>query len=524
MSKTTTCILLTLLGLFFLGLWWLMDDAPEDHGTAASLQGMVEDGDQGPIAAEVRLRCADEGIQKIRAGEDGLFEFEGLPEGSCRVMAQAEGYLAGMREVSARLDVEILAGERLVDVRLLLYRPNRIAGQVLGPAGPVPNAKIGLFVIQAPDVEQAYSEDLELVTSADGRFHLEGLGPGTLQVLAEAEGLAMGRSREFDLRSGTSIEDLRIVLSPLQAIKVAEAPRLIMRRDASEQDSDTGSLSGRVLTSGSGKSVRIFDLRMLAFREKDGELGKLPRRAQRRIADGEGRFRLEGLEPGQYSLEIRAPGRTSSRLESVRVEAGRLTDLGDLFLSGPGSVRGRVVDGRTGEGLPGVNVGALGVGGRSVRSQSDADGNFRLTQLPADLVSVGLAKHGYLRELLSGISVQAGQELDLGEVSLESSQGKRGSFAYAGMGASLKQEGGRLLVGDVFEGAPAAQVGLVTGSQIMTVDGQDVSALGLRGAVERIRGRDGSMVSLEVILPGESSSRLLHIQRGRVISPARRRP
>ena len=55
-----------------------------------------------------------------------------------------------------------------------------------------------------------------------------------------------------------------------------------------------------------------------------------------------------------------------------------------------------------------------------------------------------------------------------------------------------------LFVAGLMAGGGAAQAGLSEGDEILSVDGQPVTELGFRGAIQNIRGPEGSCVPLVV--------------------------
>ncbi|MCA9675585.1 MAG: PDZ domain-containing protein, partial [Myxococcales bacterium] len=65
-------------------------------------------------------------------------------------------------------------------------------------------------------------------------------------------------------------------------------------------------------------------------------------------------------------------------------------------------------------------------------------------------------------------------------------------------GARLAADGDALRVLGVIAGGGAAEAGLVEGDRIVTVDGTAVTALGLDGAIQQIRGPVGTQVVLGI--------------------------
>jgi carboxyl-terminal processing protease len=73
---------------------------------------------------------------------------------------------------------------------------------------------------------------------------------------------------------------------------------------------------------------------------------------------------------------------------------------------------------------------------------------------------------------------------------------ERGS--YSGIGASLQKTKDGLVISAVFEGSPAKAAGLGPGDIIVTVDGKDTKNTSIETSISRIKGAEGSTVTLSV--------------------------
>jgi carboxyl-terminal processing protease len=78
----------------------------------------------------------------------------------------------------------------------------------------------------------------------------------------------------------------------------------------------------------------------------------------------------------------------------------------------------------------------------------------------------------------------------------EVEQKQRGS--YSGIGASLQQSEDGLVITSVFEGSPAKAAGLVPGDIIQAVDGKSTKGAAIDTSISRIKGAEGSTVTLTV--------------------------
>ena len=77
---------------------------------------------------------------------------------------------------------------------------------------------------------------------------------------------------------------------------------------------------------------------------------------------------------------------------------------------------------------------------------------------------------------------------------------------FSGIGVWLKDRGGRLEIVSVIPSTPAQQVGLSEGDVIESIDGEPVGSLNSDQAVNRIKGKEGTEVSLGIDRGGEQVS------------------
>lgn len=178
-----------------------------------------------------------------------------------------------------------------------------------------------------------------------------------------------------------------------------------------------GAIHGRLFDEATGTPVS--GLTVLAEPEASGEY---PRSA---AADPEGRFRVEGLEPGTYVLAtgndmVSGPSDyvwewyddADERIDAIGVEvvAGQVTTI-EWPMSFGGVVEGTVTHRATGEPVPGAYVGArrlpedLPTNYLSV--ETDADGRYRLGGLSAGTYTMVVALAG--TEEVGTVEVELGQ-------------------------------------------------------------------------------------------------------------------
>ncbi len=229
-------------------------------------------------------------------------------------------------------------------------------------------------------------------------------------------------------------------------------------------------------------------------------------------ADKEGRYHLAHLDPGTYQLSVIADkGRAGAEVE---VEQGQ-TAQRDLQLIAYGSVRGVVLDARTGNPIKQISVAAFSDVGSDTESlamkfltgegpRTDDQGAFRVGRLGAGkgtLIVFDGDVGGFEIVAQKEFELKAGEDLDLGEIRgvnatsvPEEQRGELGaSFVHATWSerprngpdkadaeppADVNPAVEQLWVASVEEGGPAAEAGLAVGDRVVSVAGIDVAMVG----------------------------------------------
>jgi len=90
------------------------------------------------------------------------------------------------------------------------------------------------------------------------------------------------------------------------------------------------------------------------------------------------------------------------------------------------------------------------------------------------------------------------------------------SGQYSGVGLEVAEQDGRIVVVSPIEGSPADRAGILAGDVLLAIDGESLAPGGLDHAVERMRGRNGSMVRLAVARAGEPAPLRFELLRSEV--------
>src|SRR6478609_2544608 len=90
---------------------------------------------------------------------------------------------------------------------------------------------------------------------------------------------------------------------------------------------------------------------------------------------------------------------------------------------------------------------------------------------------------------------------------------------YYGLGIAIRQQNGDVIVGSVYEGAPAYEAGIRRGDVIAAIEGEDTKGWGSDRVVGRLRGPRGSFVNIAVRRAGFDKPIDLRVRRDEVHIP-----
>lgn len=309
-----------------------------------ALAGRVTTADGRPVAGALVTAERGRGGSRVRrratTGKDGAALVEGLPEGLWAVTAEAEGFVA------ARQDQVPVTTARGGEATFTLQAAARGEGTLRGPDG-APAAKAELRLLRGRDtLARPRTDDA-------GRFVVEGLAPGPIELLARSADGRLSARLAAELVAGRVVPlDLALAAGP--------------------------SVTGRVVTTtGAPRPGARVTATSVARRARE-----LRRTAR---ADDQGRFEVADLVPGRYVLTIDRRGAPPLARASVDVSTGPA--VCDLVVVEGGSILG-VVLGPGGAPLAQANVFAIVQGRERSRARTDAAGAFALRGLSAAAVRV----------------------------------------------------------------------------------------------------------------------------------------
>ena len=444
---------------------------------ATEVLGRVVDAEDRPVPdAQVRLLgLGSEAVlvsipDRFTSDAGGEFRFA-APQGAV-IEARKAGFAPGRAELDLLAMIERRVTVRLDTARGPAAEPGRIAGRVVAREGgsPIP----GALVMAEPErgfgampvaVAQAASAD-------DGGFALDGLDAGSYRLTALAE----GRAPAFLRRVATGSRDVVLELGP------------------------GGRLRGCVRAAATGAAVAPFTV--LVFERRASLFRRLQR--SRSFIDPSGCYALADLQPGPVAVVVSAPGFAPSA--EVRAEVSESSEaVADAELARGGRLRGVVRDDATRSPLAGARISVEGsledaASTFPVLAEAIADGagQFVLDGLPSRL-SLSAAAAGHHGRVLGGIEPSPGAEVGPIEIALRAvAPGEEPKTELAGIGVGVAPRGDAVVVTAVAARGGAEEAGLVRGDLVLRVNGTAVIELGFRGAIDAIRGPEGTFVVLGI--------------------------
>lgn len=449
-----------------------LTDLDIDLATSSPLKLTVVDTQGNPVRAEVVLSAPEMRSRRLRVPADGELLIPDLPRATITVTASATGF--------AREEATVTTSEEEVtSVDLVMTPTQGLLGRVVTSADVPPERTI-------PVVLRAESGEVKVVrTDAEGTF--------TYNPPEESTGW-----------SATATSPHHANPSPT-ALRRGEEVTLTL--------GGPGAISGRVVTQ-NGQPIPSFQIAVEDF-EVEG-----PRAFNQRTWDPvevrrpDGSFTFGPLTPGTYYLRAQPEGYASAISERIEVREGATTRNIRITVEAAGAITG-VVRTTAGDPLEGARVEVFAPQSPfpAQQTRTDAQGRYALSGVSPGRQSVRTSRKGYTTQIAAGVDVPAGGEA-VRDVVMEKAEG-RARFSFHGIGATLGKEGDGVVIRDMMEGSPSQVFGLKEGDRILGIDGESARQMRLTEVVNRIRGREGVPVSLEVERAGEGRV-TIEVERGRV--------
>lgn len=371
----------------------------------ARLAGRVVD-EAGSGVSEVEVGARPPGpiwaaignLRETRTDARGEFVLEHVYLGKVVVNAERRGFLSA----SLPLDGELVDGQEIAGLELVLEAGERLSGTVRFPGGAPAagadldvSADLSMLAAGMPGGGFGAGAGGTAETEADGTFLVSGLGKGPFQVTARLE-------EEEGERAGTWSATAKGVLGGTSELAL-ELEQL-------------ATVSGRV-TDLAGDPIPRFHV-AATLQGSGGILGIGAEELQRSIDESEdGTFVLDGLlRSGSWEFEVTAPGFASSTMSDVEIPS-TAPDAELLFVLEPAAgVSGTVLD-SFGNPIGGASVSreitlAEGIAAQGREQESVASnpkGQFLLTGLDPGAHAIVATKEGFAESAAAPVELVSGE-------------------------------------------------------------------------------------------------------------------
>ena len=305
---------------------------PEDEGEAEE-EGRGRDRGRGPGG---RGRSEREKYDMRTSNREGLAIFGGIDGGKYRVSVNHGGHQPFIAFTNVVEDKDS-------PFNVALLPENVIAGVVTDLQGaPLEGARIRARK-QREDGER---EESEARSAADGSFRVGNLGIGAYTVRAERKGY-VEQSIE-DIAVNSNIEIPMVALGEIVGQVVSSETQLPVTEFYVVVKSGRGGGETEAQDDGEERGGRGGGERGRGGGGQEGG-GRV-----KKFNDAEGRFEIDDLSPGAYTVEVVAPGYTGQRVETD-VLAGRADKEMIITMDEGLSVTGEVLD-RSGQPVAGASI------------------------------------------------------------------------------------------------------------------------------------------------------------------------
>ncbi len=218
------------------------------------------------------------------------------------------------------------------------------------------------------------------------------------------------------------------------------------------------------------------------------------------------------MPAGEVIVDVAAPRFRPVRDTATAPEGGAVSVR--VELEGSPSVSGVVTDADTGAPVAGATVSADVVGRTGIASAvTDDEGRFRVDSLEDRGTSLRVSKRGYRTRYVGGVDGGSSRDASV-EIAISRGRGDE----VVGIGVTVADDPGGVLVSSVQPGGPAEAAGIEAGDLIVAADGERLDG-GLKDAMGRIRGLEDTSVRLD-IKRGEGVVRV-DVVRAVVVAPRR---
>jgi len=338
------------------------------------------------LTAQNRNRM-DSTFLTTNSKENGIYEFDNVPEGMYNVSISAGEYLA--RE---KRNISVQEDQAVTDVDFPVYKGLTASGKVVDvlTERPIPGATVRAFV---SDEQGRGMSGQTSVTDSEGKFTITNLLAERTYFSASAEGYTENinsiRDRGYyDLKPGQVVNDILIKLNPGLVVS------------GNVVDVNNNPVSGAsVQLQGSNTDFRnrFLNAQMRCYSQTDGQyiISNVPQNG------------------GKFHLVASHPDYSTTQTNEFTLDKNNPTHQETIILKKGIIISGRVTNGKD-EPIPNAMIRVdnpqirTGRFGSDSRTSTNSDGLYRLQNLPEGNLSVIAGKEGMAREVKKDITVKDG--------------------------------------------------------------------------------------------------------------------
>lgn len=342
MSRALVC----LVALGFTSLVWAQPPARDTSAPSVgsgSIRGRITDM-TGRALARVEVRAGPNAGQVdgrvVLTDGDGRYEIDNLPAGTYTIIAIKSNYVrtswGEQRPEGPGKRIPLADGQKLADVNVRMQRTGVITGRIADEFGD-PVTGVGVQALRFQYVQgsrRLMPSGRGGATNDIGEFRIFGLTPGQYYVSATLRTNGpmnadttdrSGYAPTFFPGTGNQAEAQRMAVAPGQTITGINLTLLPIQ---------TATVSGTVLDVDGRPLVNgMIRVGPKAPIGSTGFFGSSLR---------DGKFTVNGLTPGDYTIQVSRPGGPESATADVTVAGSDISGL-QLQLAPPATLRGRIV-------------------------------------------------------------------------------------------------------------------------------------------------------------------------------------
>jgi 5-hydroxyisourate hydrolase-like protein (transthyretin family) len=253
-------------------------------------------------------------VAKATTDEDGNYKLSPLPAGLFNVMPVARAFLVGTAGSYKQPGqaVNVAEGEAVIKIDFNLIRGGVVTGRITDAAGHPIIAEPVSVVSEAGRTSMLTGLPINQ-TDDRGIYRVYGLGPGKYQVSVGQASSAVGAVSIMGMGGSKYVKTFYPGVqdeTKATLVEIKEGTEVANVDIAVGKAGSGFSVSGRVIDADSGQPVANVYIAHSSVNEDNKQEGRMNFTGNQ--TDANGKYRLEGLQPGRYTVSTFAAARENS--------------------------------------------------------------------------------------------------------------------------------------------------------------------------------------------------------------------